>query len=350
MIDERFMHIALMLARRGLGTAAPNPSVGCVIVKNNQIISQGWTQPGGRPHAEAHALSKTKDTENATAYVTLEPCAHTGKTPPCCEALVKAGIKKVVIGCMDPDPRVNGKGMTYLKENNIEVISNVLEKESYEINRGFFLSVQENRPLVTLKLATSKDFKIAWPNHNPKWVTNKQSRLKGHLLRHTHDAILVGIGTVLADDPLLTCRLPGLKNPIRVVLDTDGKIPADSKLLSSLNEAPVWVFSKNQTPNVRSFETEIGDSGLDLHAVLNTLSKQGITRLLIEGGARVAASFLEAGLVDQIYHFQSDDIIGEKGIKALHNNSLEKILSHDFMRREVKKIENNHLNIYQKLK
>ena len=344
MSDIHFMKIALRLARRGLGTVWPNPAVGCVLVKNNQIIATGWTQAGGRPHAEAHALSKTQNTQGATAYVTLEPCAHHGKTPPCAHALINAGIEHVIIGCTDPDPRVAGKGIEILKNAGIKVTTSVLENECVNINQGFFNRITQDRPFVTLKLATSADYKIAWPNNTPRWVTEKHARQTGHFLRHTHDAIMVGIGTVLTDDPMLTCRLPGLSQPVRVVLDSSARLPKDSKLATSTDQASVWVLG-GKNPNLT--DVTYFKANKNPRNILKTLAEQGITRLLIEGGAGVATSFLGNNLVDQIYHFQSPDMIGTAGVPALNNISFEKALD-GFAAKVEKPCGRDMLTIYTK--
>ncbi len=222
MNDHRFMQAALSLARRNLGQTWPNPSVGALVVKDGRIIAQGWTARGGRPHAETQALdaSRRSTRKGATLYVTLEPCSHHGKTAPCTEAIIKAGISRCVIACRDPNPQVNGKGIEQLKKAGIEVIEHICEKEAREINRGFFSVIEKKRPYIALKIATSLDGKIDCPQK--PWITGEQARAYGHLLRSRYDAIATGIGTVLADDPLLTCRLPGLedRSPVRIVFDS----------------------------------------------------------------------------------------------------------------------------------
>ena len=222
MLDTHHMRHALTLAERALGRTAPNPAVGCVIVsRDGHVVGRGRTQDGGRPHAEAVALTQAGDAATgATAYVTLEPCAHHGQTPPCAEALANAGIARVVASVEDPDPRVKGKGFAMLRAAGVEVVTGLLEKETTELNAGFFLRITENRPLVTLKIAQSEDGKTARAGDD-KWITGEEARRFSHLLRAKHDAILIGVGTALADDPELTCRLPGLEkySPLRVVLE-----------------------------------------------------------------------------------------------------------------------------------
>ncbi len=216
------MRAALALARRGLGRVWPNPAVGCVLVRDDHVIGRGWTRAGGRPHAEAEALMRAGEAASgATAYITLEPCAHTGKTPPCAEALIGAGVKRAVIAVEDPDPRVSGKGIEMLKEAGMEVAIGIGEKEAKRLNAGFFSRITRGRPLITLKTATTLDGRIATGTGDSRWITGPGARRRGHMMRAMNDAVLTGIGTVLADDPSLTCRLPGLedRSPVRIVVD-----------------------------------------------------------------------------------------------------------------------------------
>ena len=216
------MAVALRLAERGLGSAWPNPAVGCVLVRDGRVVGRGWTQPGGRPHGEVEALRRAGDAAlGATAYVSLEPCAHYGRTPPCTMALLQAGMRRVVAATVDPDPRVDGRGIEQLRQAGVEVSVGLCRAEAEAINAGFILRVRAGRPLVTLKLATSLDGRIATRSGESQWITGEQARARGHLLRASHDAIMIGSGTALADDPALTCRLPGLedRSPVRIVLD-----------------------------------------------------------------------------------------------------------------------------------
>lgn len=325
------MRHALALAARGLGTVWPNPAVGCVIIGGKrEVLGRGWTRPSGRPHAETVALTEAgARAKGATAYVTLEPCAHYGKTPPCAEALVDAGVARVVIALEDPDPRVSGRGRDILKAAGIEVTTDICRAEAHALNAGFLLKVLEGRPLVTLKLATSLDGRIATATGESKWITGAPARQMGHRLRARHDAILVGIGTALADDPSLTCRLAGLegRSPVRVVLDSKGRLPADSGLVRTANETPTWVITSRAASvhaerlagyGVVVIGVTAGPEGrLDPVAVLEALAERGITRLLIEGGAEVAASFLAAGAVDRLAWFRAPRIIGGDGLAAL---------------------------------
>lgn len=329
------MKMALALARRGLGSTWPNPSVGCVITDNKgHITGRGVTGPGGRPHGEAVALSQAGNAaRGGVVYVTLEPCAHHGKTPPCAAALVRAGISRVVIATGDPDRRVSGKGMEILKNAGIQVDFGVCQIEADEVNQGFFTLCHQKRPMVTLKMATSQDGMIAAASGDKKWITGPLSRQRGHLLRANHDAIMVGIGTVLADNPSLDCRLAGLSHlsPVRVVLDSHLRIPDDCRLVDTAKKIPTWVITgQNEGQNegqkyqsLKSRGVEIfhcdrtGDGRLELKHMLAILGGQGITRLLSEGGAAVNASLIRASLVDRLYWFKAADIIGADGLAAL---------------------------------
>ncbi len=336
------MRAALSLAARGLGQVWPNPAVGCVLVgTNGAVIGRGWTQKGGRPHAEAEALRQAGGAaRGASAYVSLEPCAHHGQTPPCAEALIEAGIARCVVAVEDPDPRASGAGIRRLREAGMSVTTGVLEAEATAINRGFFTSRRLGRPLVALKLATTLDGKIATASGNSRWITGEPARDFGHRLRATHDAILVGSGTVLADDPELSCRLAGLteRSPIRVILDRRGRVPASAKVFSGGPEAPTWVLT---TDSQRSDLASKVGKGLEfieikqktedvalLAECLEALCRRGLTRILLEGGAKVAGAFIKAKLVDRIYWFRSPGILGGDGlagVPALGMISLEKM-------------------------
>jgi diaminohydroxyphosphoribosylaminopyrimidine deaminase/5-amino-6-(5-phosphoribosylamino)uracil reductase len=318
------MHHALALAERALGAVAPNPAVGCVIVsREGRVVGRGWTGRGGRPHAEAVALAQAgAEARGATAFVTLEPCAHHGQTPPCANALVEAGIARVVAAVEDPDPRVHGKGFAMLHDADLKVVIGICAKQAAEQNAGFFKRVREGRPLVTLKMAASIDGKTATASGESKWITGEAARRFGHLLRARHDAILIGIGTALADDPQLTCRLPGLedRSPLRVVLDTRLKLNEWSKLAQSADTVPTLVFTTADGggPLVAcgvevAKATRDARGRPDLAAVLTELGKRGITRLLVEGGATVHAAFLDRGLADRLEVFRSPLVLGAAG-------------------------------------
>lgn len=310
--DKRWMRVALSLAKRGLGQVAPNPAVGCLIVKNNVVVGRGWTQPGGRPHAEVMALAAAGALANgATAFVTLEPCAHTGQTGPCAEALVAAGVKRVVVATVDPDPRVSGKGISILKEAGVEVSTNMLKLAADQINSAFFTRIGQSRPMFTLKTASTLDGRIALANGESQWITGLQARQMAHRLRATHDAILVGSGTVLADDPSLTCRLPGVtgRSPVRVVLDGSNRIPNCAKV----NDKSVQTFTYDA-------QSSVGPH--DLPTVANDLAGKGVNSVLIEGGGQVSASFLRAGLVDRVEVFLAGKFIGSSGLPTIQELAL----------------------------
>ena len=339
--DYAYMKMALELSKRGLGQVAPNPSVGCVIVKNGHIVGRGWTGDGGRPHAETIALSNCEDANGSTVYVTLEPCSHQGITPPCVNALINEKVSKVIIATGDPDPRVNGKGIQILKDNGIVVEFGLLKEEADRINRGFFNKVKINRPLVSVKIASSEDGKIAKTQGEKTWITGKESRMRGHLYRANHDAIMVGIGTVIADDPMLDCRLPGLekKSPIRVVFDTNLKISTDSKLCKSAKETKLIVLTCSKQEKkidklaelgVKVIQIEHDNAGrVDIHLALESLANEGITRILAEGGAKLNTSLIKASLVDRLLWFRSNDSVGNNGVDALYDiaiNDIERYL------------------------
>lgn len=314
------MQRALELAGRGLGAVWPNPAVGCVLVKNQKVIGEGWTGRGGRPHAEAEALAAAgAAARGATAYVTLEPCAHQGETGPCAAALIEAGIARVVFAVRDPDPRVSGKGAEMMLQAGIEVAEGLLAEEARQLNEGFFLRILEDRPRVLLKVATSLDGRIAARGGKAKWITGEEARAAGHGLRASSDAILVGVGTVIADDPSLTCRLPGLedRSPVRIVLDSHLRIPRNAGLLTSADQVPTWIISQADGLDagfpeaVKLFQTA---DTRDIRGLLGLLAGQGITRLMVEGGGEVLTSFLASGLVDEIAWFRSPSMIGGDGL------------------------------------
>ena len=329
--DRRAMRAALALARRGIGIVWPNPAVGCVIVRDGRVVGRGWTQPGGRPHAETEALRRTGEAaRGAIAYVTLEPCCHWGRTPPCADALIAAGIGRVVVAVEDPDPRVAGGGIARLRAAGIAVEAGLGAEEAAEINAGFFQRVRLGRPLVTLKLATSLDGRIATAAGESRWITGPAARARAHLLRATHDAVLVGTGTALADDPQLTCRLPGLAghSPVRVVLDRHLRLPAGARLFAETRAAPTWVVTlpdadPNRREALRAAGVEIvtaaPDAGgaIDLADALGQLGRRGLTRLLVEGGGRLAASLLQAGLVDRLIWLHAPLLVGGDGVPAI---------------------------------
>jgi diaminohydroxyphosphoribosylaminopyrimidine deaminase / 5-amino-6-(5-phosphoribosylamino)uracil reductase len=316
------MRHALTLAERALGRVAPNPAVGCVLVSSaGHVVGRGWTHAGGRPHAEAAALAQAGPTaRGGTAYVTLEPCAHYGLTPPCAQALIAAGVSRVIAAVEDPDPRVKGTGVAMLRAAGVEVTTGVLEREAAELNAGFFLRIQKDRPLVTCKIARDSDGKTIPPPGADRWITGEESRRFAHLLRAKHDAVLIGIGTALADDPMLDCRLPGLedRSPVRVVLDSHLRLPPNSKLVESAQRIPTMVFTAaDGGDRLRRQGVKVLRVVHDEHrrpalaAVLGVLAGRGFTRLLVEGGATVMSAFLRQGLVDRLEIFTASEPQGE---------------------------------------
>lgn len=329
--DARFMSMALSLARRGLGNVAPNPSVGCVIVQNDRVVGRGWTQPGGRPHGETEALRRAgRASRGATVYVSLEPCNHHGKTPPCSEALLQAGVSRVVVACVDPDPRVLGSGIRRLRDGGITVDVGLLADEAMALNDGFFRRTIDGRPSVTLKLATSLDGRIATHGGHSQWITGDTARSWGHGLRAGHDAIMVGIGTVLADDPGLTCRLPGLdhRSPVRVVVDSRLRTPLTARMVRGAKTVPTWAITTRSADRtrvgafiecgVKIIEVGVDEGGnLDIVEACEALAANGLTRVLVEGGARLAASLVSRNLVDRLEWFRSSRLIGGDGMAAI---------------------------------
>jgi diaminohydroxyphosphoribosylaminopyrimidine deaminase/5-amino-6-(5-phosphoribosylamino)uracil reductase len=335
--DLRSMRAALALARRGLGAAWPNPAVGCVIIDRGRVVGRGWTQPGGRPHGETEALGRAgQAARGATAYVSLEPCCHWGRTPPCTDALIAAGIQRVVVALEDPDPRVAGEGVRRLRAAGLDVDTGLCNAEAAEINAGFFCRLRNGRPLVTLKLATSLDGRIATGRGESQWITGPPARERAHALRAAHDAIMVGTGTVLADDPQLTCRLPGLahRSPVRVVVDRHLRIPPTTRLISDARILRTWVLTLPSADPARRqaflcagatvIDIDPGPDGNgSLAAALAALGERGITRLLVEGGGHLAAAFGRAGLIDRLVWVHAPMLIGGDGIPAIAEIGLD---------------------------
>lgn len=362
--DQRFMQLALTLGRRGLGRTWPNPAVGAVVVKDGVIVGRGWTQAGGRPHAEPEALKRAGEAaRGATLYVTLEPCSHFGKSPPCVDAVIASGIARVVSAIEDPNPEVAGQGHAKLRAAGIVVDVGLGSAEAARDHAGHFRRIRDQRPHVILKLAVSADDKIATAGHKPVAITGEAARTRVHLLRAQCDAILVGIGTVLADDPQLNCRLPGMeaRSPVRVVLDRALRIPGTAKLVHSARQTPLWVMASELAEaaaaarlgaagaQVLHVAATMSPPGLDLAAVLHALSEKGISRLMVEGGARVASSFVAAGLVDEIWLLRGPGSIGADGIPALDALPLSAITqSPTFQSRASEMLDRDTLTIYER--
>jgi diaminohydroxyphosphoribosylaminopyrimidine deaminase/5-amino-6-(5-phosphoribosylamino)uracil reductase len=340
LVCSTHMGAALNLARRGLGNTWPNPAVGCVIVKNNKVVGRGWTKPGGRPHAETEALKNAGyEALGSTAYVTLEPCNHHGKTPPCTEALICAGVRKVVIASLDPDKRVSGSGLKRLEDAGIVVDLGMARSEANKINQGYFLRVKNSRPFITLKIATTLDGKIATRNGESEWITGEVSRKTVHKLRASHDAVMVGSGTALIDNPSLACRLPGVKNThkLRVILDGRLRVPETGIIAQTARKIPVLIFTvsggKDKSEKVKRLESlgvtivifEKNGERPNIRDVMTEVSARGITRLLVEGGGSLAASLLANDLVDELAWFRAPSIIGGDGLSSIAKLGLDKL-------------------------
>jgi diaminohydroxyphosphoribosylaminopyrimidine deaminase/5-amino-6-(5-phosphoribosylamino)uracil reductase len=324
--DQAHMRAALALARRGLGTTWPNPSVGCVIVRDGRVVGRGHTQPGGRPHAEPVALGMAgEQARGATVYVTLEPCCHWGRSPPCTDALIGAGVSRVVAAATDPDNRVNGQGLEALKAAGIAVESGLLEAEALETLQGFRHRVSLGRPMVTLKLASTLDGRIATHGGESQWITGTPARRLGHAMRGRHDALMVGVGTVLADNPDLTCRIPGFRPTpnVRIVADSHLRTPLTSRLLKTAAQIPTWFLLREGTNLAREeafvdlgaklIKVPASSAGVDLKAAMAALGTAGLTRVMVEGGGQLAAALLRADLVDRIAWFHAPAIMGGDG-------------------------------------
>ena len=320
--DARYMALALTLGRRGQGNAWPNPAVGCVIVQDDRIVGRGWTAPGGRPHAEPQALAQAGElARGATAYVTLEPCAHHGQTPPCAQTLIDAGVARVVVAIEDNDPRVAGAGLAMLRAAGIEVTTGVLAAEAAHDLAGFRLSRSVGRPWVTLKLASSFDGRIATATGESQWITGPDARRVVHAMRLCHDAVMVGAGTARADDPSLTVRDMGnVRQPVRVVVSRRLDLPLGSVLARTAQDVPLWLCHGPDPDaplaeawdgiGAKRLECSLSGGQLDTGSVLRALADEGLTRVFCEGGGALAASLLAAGLVDELVGFTAGAVIG----------------------------------------
>lgn len=326
MNDRDYMKEALQLAEKGCGWTAPNPMVGAVIVKNGKIIGKGWHEKYGQPHAEVNALAScTESPEGAVMYVTLEPCCHYGKQPPCTNAIIKAGISRVVVGSGDPNPVVAGKGIRILREKGIEVTENILKEECDRLNEVFFYYIQKKRPFVVMKYAMTMDGKIAAYTGKSKWITGETARNYVQKSRHQYTAIMVGVGTVLADDPMLTCRLPESKNPIRVVCDTNLRIPVTAKVIVTANQVPTILATcctdrEKQTVfekmGCRVLELKEKKGHVDLQQLMDKLGQEKIDSVLLEGGGTLNWSALESGIVRKVQAYIAPKLFGGKDART----------------------------------
>ncbi|MBN1651449.1 MAG: bifunctional diaminohydroxyphosphoribosylaminopyrimidine deaminase/5-amino-6-(5-phosphoribosylamino)uracil reductase RibD [Bacteroidales bacterium] len=355
--DRKMMRNSLRLAKKGCGFVAPNPLVGATIVKNGHIIGEGWHQKYGEAHAEIDAIAKsTSSVEGATLYVNLEPCAHQGKTPACSLAIIQNKFKRVVIACLDPNPLVSGKGVNMLLQAGIEVDSGILEQEAFKLNERFFKYITHNKPFIALKMASSLDGKIATFSGDSKWISNEKSRAFAHLLRLQYSAILVGINTVLTDDPQLNVRLKNkkIKNPLRIVLDSQLQIPLEAKILNA-SLAPTWIATTQKQASDKSRILEHKgirvlfcpekEGKIDLHYLIEKLADENIDSLLVEGGGTVNFSFAQKKLVDKVYAFIAPKLIGGAHAKtSMEGVGFEKLSdSLQLKNLRYKKLENNLL-------
>ena len=318
-IDSRFMALALMLGKRGMGRVWPNPAVGCVLVRNDVILGRGWTGDGGRPHAEVVALAQAGDALRATAYVTLEPCSHVGRTGPCAQALIDAGVTRVVVATKDPDPRVSGQGIAMLRAAGVQVDIGEYAAQANVDHAGFFSRITNKRPFVTLKLATTLDGRIATATGDSQWITSVVARRAVHMMRARHDAVMVGGGTVRTDNPTLNVRGLGVsRQPVRVIVSNSPLVAPN--LQASVDVSPVWQLHGPHTAVsdwVIGFECPVQEGRIDMTIAMAMLAQRGITRVFCEGGGTLAASLLSAGLVDELVMFQAGCVIGDDGTSAL---------------------------------
>ncbi|MGB8227412.1 MAG: bifunctional diaminohydroxyphosphoribosylaminopyrimidine deaminase/5-amino-6-(5-phosphoribosylamino)uracil reductase RibD [Sedimentisphaerales bacterium] len=337
--DKKYMQMALRLAQQGIGSVEPNPAVGCVIVKNNKIIGRGYHKKFGGPHAEINALKNCKQSPaGATMYVTLEPCCHYGKTPPCTNAIIKAGIKKVIAATKDPTKKVNGKSFKILKKAGIKVITGICQNEAQILNAPFFKFAGTKKPWIIIKWAQSKDGFLARTDKK-RWITNSKSRKDSHKLRRKVQAILVGINTVLADNPMLTARPDIGRQPLRVVLDSQLKIPLNCNLIKTAKKTPVCIFTTIDKAKIKQKGVEIIKTGsvgrkCNLKDVLNKLGERNVQQILVEGGEKIITSFLKQKLADEIIIYTSNEKLGKKG----------KIKASQIMKKIYNRLKNNYSN------
>lgn len=327
--DQGHMQAALGLARRGLGRVWPNPAVGCVLVADGRVVGRGRTADGGRPHAETEALAMAGSrAAGATAYITLEPCSQQGQTPPCAQALIDAGIKRVVVATEDPDPRVSGRGLALLRKNAIEVSLGLESEAAKAINAGFVSRVERGRPLITLKVVSSLDGRVATRLGDRKGVIGPAAEAYGHFLRADHDAILIGSGTALEVNPRLDCRLPGLgqTSPLPIVIDGHLVLPLTGHLVTNAEKRPLWVLTRDDNDPARRqamagcgvelIEIPAREGRIDLALAMQALGARGLTRVLVEAGGHLAAALLRARLVDRLAWFRAPLLLGGDGLAA----------------------------------
>jgi diaminohydroxyphosphoribosylaminopyrimidine deaminase/5-amino-6-(5-phosphoribosylamino)uracil reductase len=353
------MALAIRLGARGLGQVWPNPAVGCVIVNKGRIVGRGWTQAGGRPHAETMALAQAgRAAKGATAYVSLEPCAHHGQTPPCSDALIAAGLARVVSAIEDPDPRVAGRGHLLLRTAGVRVDTGLLSEAATRMQVGYLSRIQRGRPMLTLKLATSLDGRIATARGESRWITGADARRRVHLMRAHHDAVLIGAGTARADDPMLTVRGLGTRHqPVRIVAARLLDLPADGALAASAKATQLWLAHVPDAPEdrraawsnrgARLLEIPATAMGLDIAALLMRLGTEGLTRVFCEGGGKLAAALLAADLVDELAVFSAGLALGAEGRPAVGPLALVSLAAAPrFALQEVEKIGPDQFSLW----
>lgn len=324
--DISYMQLALQLAKKGLGWVSPNPMVGAVIVKDGRIIGQGYHEQYGEPHAERNALAScVEKTKGATMYVTLEPCCHHGKQPPCVDAILEAGIRRVVVGATDPNPLVSGKGIHILREHGVDVVAGVLQEESRKMNEVFWHYIQTGRPFVTMKYAMTLDGKIAAYTGLSQWITGERAREHVHQQRHAHRAIMVGVGTVLADDPMLTCRMERGRNPIRIICDTSLRTPLYSRIVTTANRIPTMIatcckdidkWKAYQKAGCKIISVGEDKGHVDLKELMSKLGQEKIDSILLEGGGSLNWSAMEAGIVQKVQAYIAPKLLGGATAKS----------------------------------
>ncbi len=320
MEEKKYMERAIELAKRGCGYTSPNPLVGAVIVKDGRVIGEGWHRKYGDLHAEREALAACSESpKGATMYVTLEPCCHQGKQPPCTEAILEAGIKRIVVGVEDPNPLVAGKGLRILRENGVRVTAHVLEEECRRLTEVFFHYIRTQTPYVTMKYAMTLDGKIATSTGDSKWITSDIAREYVHRQRHEHSAVMVGVGTVIADDPLLTCRIPGGRNPIRIICDTTLRTPLTSKIVETAKEVTTMIATACDDPGImapyekcgcRIIRVDEKNGQIDLRQLMQKLGEEKIDSILLEGGGSLNWGALHSGIVQKVQAYIAPKLIG----------------------------------------
>ena len=351
------MDLAVRMAERSVGLTAPNPPVGVIIVKDGEILSRGWTQIGGSPHAEIHAINQVKNKSllnGSTMYSTLEPCSHRGKNPPCIDTIIKYKFTNIVISQKDKNPLVNGNGIKKLRSKGIRVTQTNFNNYINKFNNIFFHSINKNKPHICLKIASTADGKIATKTRDSKWITGKYSRMIGHYLRSKNDCILVGRGTVEKDNPSLDCRLSGLDHtsPDIFILDTNLNLSLSSRVFKLKNRKififhNCFKFNKKKYKNVRLIRIKDNPGILDIKKAIKLISTKGYHRILVEGGSKISTSLLKNDLIDKIYWFRASKVIGNEGIGAISNLNIKKMnLVKNFKLENSTRVEDDIMDIY----